>query len=412
MLDINFIENNIDAVKENCRRRRCPVDVEALLALEKERVALMVKHDAVRACLNEMARSFKDVPASEEDRRKVRELKDEIAGLPDAIEQLQRKRDEHLALIPNMLDPRAPVGGDEAAVVLREVGEKPRFSFTPLSHDELGEKLNIIDIKRGVSVARARFYVLKNEAVLLRMALVRMFLSLVEGQGWELVSPPVLVKNRTLFTSGYLPFSKKDNFRIEGDDLSLIGTSEQALVGMHQDEILSSLPILYLGDSMCFRTEAGNYGRDTKGIIRVHQFFKLEQFVFCHPDESEKWHLQCLSNEEKLMQELGIPYRVVLMNSDDMAAPGALKYDTEAWLPSQNRYLEMTSNTNIRDYQCRRGQIRFKIDGKKGFPHTISATGFCDRLIVSLLEIYQQSDGTIQIPEKLRPFMNGLDRIA
>jgi seryl-tRNA synthetase len=216
-----------------------------------------------------------------------------------------------------------------------------------------------------------------------------------------------MAKAKTLFASGYLPFSKKDNFKIENEDLSLIGTSEQALLGIHLDETLTELPRLYAGDSMCFRTEAGSYGRDTAGILRVHQFYKLEQIVYCHPAESEKWHLACLDNEEWIMKELNVPYRVVLTASQDLAAPGRIKYDTEGWLPSQQRYREMTSNTDMGDYQCRRGNIRFKIGGEKGFPHTISATGFADRLIVAILENYQQEDGSVKIPDKLVPYMDG-----
>jgi seryl-tRNA synthetase len=252
---------------------------------------------------------------------------------------------------------------------------------------------------------------LKNEAVRIRYALIQMFTDKLTDQGFELVSPPYLTKDLTLYASGYLPFAQKDNFKIVNEDLSLIGTSEQSLLGIHLDEILVKLPLLYLGDSMCFRTEAGSYGRDTAGILRVHQFYKLEQIVYCHPDESEAWHLKCLENEEWLMQELEIPYQVVLTASQDLAAPGRMKYDTEAWIPSQGKYRETTSNTNMDDYQTRRGNIRFKIGKEKGFPHTISATGFCDRLIIAIMENYQEADGSIVIPQKLVPYMGGLSVI-
>jgi len=175
------------------------------------------------------------------------------------------------------------------------------------------------------------------------------------------------------------------------------------------DETLTKLPVLMLGDSLCFRTEAGAAGRDTTGILRAHQFYKLEQMVLCHPDESEAWHLRCLENEEWLMRELGVHYRVIVCSSADLAAPGRMKYDTEAWLPTQNTFREMTSNTNLGDYQARRGGIKFKVDGSKGYVHTISATGFVDRLLAVILECFQQEDGSVKLPPALVPYMNGVD---
>ena len=311
-----------------------------------------------------------------------------------------------------MLDPRVPVGDEEAYTVLREVGEPPKFDFEPKSHDDLGRALGIVDFDRAVNTAGSRFYSLINQGVIMRMALTRMFLDMVKDQQFTLVSPPYLAKDRTLYIAGYLPFAEKDNFRIEGQELSLIGTSEQSLLGIHADEILTHLPIMYLGDSMCFRTEAGSYGRDVKGMIRVHQFYKLEQLIYAHPDDAERLHLQALDNEEQFMKDLGIPYRVIVCSSADIAAPGAFKYDTEAWIPSQQRYREMTSNTNLTDYQTRRGNIRYKApDGSRIFPYTISATGWCDRLIVAILENHQQEDGSVLIPEKLVPYMGGLTEL-
>ncbi len=410
MLDINFIISNCDEVKANCRKRNCKIDIDNLLQIEKERRKLIYNKDGLRSILNNSSKKGKK--PIEEELNEIQKVKKKELELSNKIKELQTERDNMLALIPNMLDKRVPIGDEENAKVLREVGKIKEFDFHPLSHEVIGEALDIIDIKRAVNVAKTRFYVLKNDAVFLRMALIQLFIDIVRDQGWSLISPPVLAKDQTLYTSGYLPFAQKDNFKIEGDnDLSLIGTSEQALVGMHQNEILNNLPILYLGDSMCFRTEAGNYGRDTKGILRVHQFYKLEQIVFCHPNESEKWHLKCLENEESLLKVLDIPYRVVLMNSGDLATPGAIKYDIEAWLPSQNCYREMTSDTNMKDYQCRRGNIRYKVADEKGYPHTISATGFCDRLIVALIENYQQKDGSIEIPNGLVKYMNGKEVI-
>lgn len=407
MLDIKFIASNADAIKENCKVRGHDVDVDAILQLDGERREIQQQFEAIRQESKSLAKQWKDSAGADERRAQAQALKSREADLTARLKELDDALDERLSWLPNMLDPRVPIGGEEANVVLRVVGEAPAFDFAPRSHDELGEMLDIIDIPRGVNAAKARFYCLKNEGVKLRMALTRMFAAHCEAQGFQLVCPPYLARDRTLYASGYLPFAQKDNYRIEGEDLSLIGTSEQALLGIHMDEVLTELPVLYLGDSMCFRTEAGSYGRDTAGILRVHQFYKLEQIVYCHPGEIEKWHLQCLENEEWLMRELGIPYQVVLLASGETGAPGRIKYDTEAWLPSQGKYRETTSNTDMGDYQSRRGNIRFKIGKEKGFPHTISATGFTDRLIIAILENCQQADGSIRVPEKLVPYMDG-----
>lgn len=412
MLDIKLIIQNPDAIKENCRVRGHAVDVDAIVAMDGERREAQRRYEAVRQESKNLAKQWKQNEGAEERRARAQELKDEEAALAARLRELDDALNEKISWLPNLLDPRVPIGGEEANVVLRTVGDVPAFDFTPKSHEELGAALDLIDIPRGVNTAKARFFCLKNQAVKLRYALIRMFSEHVEPQGFQLVCPPFLARERTLFASGYLPFAAKDNFKIENEDLSLIGTSEQALLGMHLDEVLTELPLLYLGDSMCFRTEAGSYGRDTAGIMRVHQFYKLEQIVYCRPEESEKWHRICLDNEEWLMRELGVPYRVLLMASGDTGAPGHIKYDCEGWFPSQGKYREMTSNTNITDYQTRRGNIRFKIGKDKGHPHTISATGFTDRLIIAILENFQQADGSVRIPDKLVPYMNGQTRIA
>ncbi|ACY16138.1 serine--tRNA ligase [Haliangium ochraceum] len=411
MLDIKFITQNPDAVRETCKTRGYDVDVDAILSADQERREVLRRYEAVRQESKSLAKQWKQAEGADERRARAQQLKAEEAELAGQLRDMEEALSEKISWLPNFLDERVPVGGEEANIVVRSVGEQPTLE-APRSHEELGAGLDLIDIPRGVNAAKARFYCLKNAAVKMRYALIRMFTEHAESQGFQLVCPPFLARNRTLFASGYLPFAAKDNYKLENEDLSLIGTSEQAILGMHLDEMLSELPLLYLGDSMCFRTEAGSYGRDTAGILRVHQFYKLEQLVYCHPDESDKWHQACLENEEWLMQELEVPYQVVLTASGDMGAPGHIKYDTEAWFPSQNKYREMTSNTNITDYQTRRGNIRYKIGKEKGYPHTISATGFSDRLILAILENYQQADGSVRIPEKLVPYMNGQTSIV
>lgn len=411
MLDIQYIVNNLEQVRTNCELRGYEVEVDIILQLYSQRKHLISLVDDIRRRSKSLAKLSQGEIPDEERRLQAKELNKQEANLARQLKKTEEKLQEKLSWLPNMLDPRVPIGGEDENQVIRQVGKIREFNFPPLPHEELGKKLNLIDIPRGVKTAKTRFYCLKNEAVRLRYALIQMFTDKVTEQGFELVSPPYLTKDLTLYASGYLPFAQKDNFKVVDEDLSLIGTSEQSLLGIHLNEILTDLPLLYLGDSMCFRTEAGSYGRDTAGILRVHQFYKLEQIVYCHPDESEAWHLKCLENEEWLMQELEIPYQVVVTASQDLAAPGRMKYDTEAWIPSQGKYRETTSNTNMGDYQTRRGSIRFKIGKEKGFPHTISATGFCDRLIIAILENYQQADGSIVIPQKLVPYMGGLSVI-
>lgn len=412
VLDIALIRNQPDAVAENCRARGYDVDVSEALELDRRRRALLAEYESVRHQSRELAKGWKTSVDPEAHRRRATELKELEARQNQALTELEAELEEALSRLPNMLDPRVPIGGEEANQVLRKVGTPKTFEFAPRAHEEIGRLCDVIDIPRGVNAAKTRFYCLKNEAVRMRYALIQMFLEHASEQGFELVSPPFLARQKTLFASGYLPFNQKDNFAIVDEDLSLIGTSEQALLGMHLDEILPKLPLLYLGDSMCFRTEAGSYGRDTAGILRVHQFFKLEQIVYCHPDEAEKWHLLCLENEEWMMRELGLPYQVVLTASGDLAAPGCIKYDTEVWFPSQDRYREATSNTLLGDYQTRRGKIRYKIGKEKGYPHTISATAFADRLILAIVENNQRADGSVDLPEKLVPFMGGQTHIG
>ncbi|MEG8280621.1 serine--tRNA ligase [Streptomyces sp. AHA2] len=404
MLDLNYVLQHQDEVVRNCADRGYDIDIERIVRLDRERRAAIGRLDETRHNITVLGQQWKNATDKDEHRRRAVALKEERAQREAETEKVEAELREVLSWLPNMLDERVPVGGEEDNRIIRTVGEPPALAFEPRPHEEIGRLTATIDIPHGVNVAGSRFYLLMNEAVQMRYALTDLFAKRARQQGFELVSPPYLARRETLFASGYLPFQSKDNFAV-GEDLTLIGTSEQSLLGMHVGETLDRLPLLYLGDSMCFRTEAGSYGRDTAGILRVHQFYKLEQFVYCRPDESEHYHQLCLDNEEWLMTELGIPYQVVLTGSKDLGAPGRIKYDTEAWLPSQGRYREMTSNTNMGDYQARRGRIRYKIGEEKGFPHTISATGFCDRLILAILENCQQEDGSVRVPELLVPYL-------
>ncbi|HPN84612.1 MAG TPA: serine--tRNA ligase, partial [Victivallales bacterium] len=281
-------------------------------------------------------------------------------------------------------------------------------------HVEIGEKLGIIDIERGAKVAQSGFYYWKGKGAELCSALFYWAQKCLIKKGFSSLFTPCVAKLETLYGTGYLPFFEDQIYKLQNEDLALIGTSEQTLVGYHADEMIpsASLPILYTSFTPCFRTEAGSYGKASRGIFRVHQFHKVEQIVFCLPEESEKYHRICLENEEYFLKELGIPYRVVDVCVGDMGAPGYRKYDVEAWFPGFNGYREVTSNTNLTEFQSRRLNIRYKKDdGEKGFVHTISATAVTDRFIIAILENFQNEDGSVTIPEVLRSF-TGFDKIG
>jgi seryl-tRNA synthetase len=405
MVDIRDVVADKEAVRALCVARGINVDVDRIVELDGLRRSLIGAVDELRRQSKALSSNrSRDASAHEAAKRIRGEERELTARLRDVTTDLAELQD----WLPNRLDDRVPIGGEEATQVVRLVGQPRKYSFEPHPAHIVGQRLGIVEIEGAVRAAQPRFYAFIDHAVNLRHALVQMFTRHVRSQGFRLISPPTLAKSDTLRASGYLPFQVKDNFALRDEALSLIGTSEQAILGMHMGVTLQTLPVAYLGDSMCYRTEAGNYGRDTAGILRAHQFYKLEQFVFCHPDDSEEWFQQCLANEEWLLQELGIPYQVVCTAAGDLGAPAMIKFDTEAWFPSQRKYRELTSNSNLGDFQARRGGISFKIGAEKGVPHTISATAFTDRLILAVLETYQQEDGSVLLPPALEPWFDDL----
>ena len=341
-------------------------------------------------------------------------MKDELSALEEKERELNVKVDEALSWLPNILDPEVPMGKDDADnKEIRKVGTIRDFDFPIKDHQEIAEKLDILDIKRGAKVAQAGFYYWKGKGALLCDALYTWVKAELIKRGFTPMITPCLAKERTLFGTGYLPFFADQTYKLEREDLALIGTSEQTLVGYHADETLEAekLPLFYTAYSPCFRTEAGSYGKASRGIFRVHQFHKVEQIIFCKPEDSVNQHLFALENEEMLLQKLGLPYHVVDVCVGDMGAPGYRKYDIEAWFPGFNGYREVTSNTNLTEFQSRRLNIRYKAkDGSKGYVHTISATAATDRVAICILENYQQADGSVIIPEVLRPY-TGFDKI-
>ena len=411
MLDLKLIRENAEMIKANCQRRGFPIDVDGLLVLDKDYRALDREIEELRARRNRLSKECASDPAA---RDEVKKIKLALNSKETALEALQKKMMTVLTRMPNLLAPDVPDGSDDTGnVEIRKVGTIRDFDFPIKDHQELGEMHDILDIARGAKVAGAGFYYWKGKGAMLAQALYFYVQRFLIERGFVMFMTPCLAKERTLFGTGYLPFFADQTYNLEGEDLALIGTSEQTLVGYHADDVLDGekLPLCYTAFTPCFRTEAGSYGKASRGIFRVHQFHKVEQIVFCKPEDSPKYHEFCLKNEEDLLKALKIPYHVVNVCVGDLGAPGYKKYDIEAWYPTFKTYREVTSNTNLTSFQSRRLNIRYKQGEEKDFVHTISATAATDRLLIAIMENYQQKDGSIEVPEILRP-LAGFDRIG
>ena len=411
MIDIKLIRDNPELVKANCARRKCEVNIDELVVEEREHRELIQKIETLRADRNKLSKECRNNPDA---RVQVKEIKEKLATLEKELERRTHELNTSLFWLPNLLDSAVPDGyEDEDNLELRKEGIIPEFAFKPRDHQELGELLGITDTKRGAKVAQSGFFYWRDKGAQLVNALFFWAQRELINKGFTSFITPCAAKEKTLFGTGYLPFCAAETYAIEGQNLALIGTSEQTLVGYHADETLpvKELPAKYCAFSPCFRTEAGSYGKESRGIFRVHQFHKVEQIIFCMPDDSEKFHIECLENEESLLKSLEIPYRVVDVCVGDMGAPGYRKYDIEAFFAGYDGYREVTSNTNLTDFQSRRLNIRYKDgDGNKGLVHTISATAVTDRVAIAILENNQREDGSVVIPEVLRP-LTGFDVI-
>jgi seryl-tRNA synthetase len=400
VLDIRLIRNDPDGVRKALARRGADTAaaVDRVLELDERWRALTTEAEELRAELNRRSRALKGAPTPEE-REALAELSARGRELSDEVTKLAAQRDAELLSLPNLPASDAP----DTEQVLREVGQA---GATGRDHLELaGER---IDMERAARMSGSRFAYLRGELVLVELALVSYVLQKLIGDGFEPVVPPVLTRERALFGTGFLPDTEQQIYRLADDDLYLIGTSEVALASLHDGEILTAdeLPKRYAGFSTCFRREAGAAGKDTRGIFRVHQFDKVEMFCFVEPDQGPAEHERLLAIEESILAELGIPYRVVAIAVDDLGASAAKKYDCEAWLPGQGRYRELTSCSDTTDYQARRLDIRFRpAEGKPATVHTLNGTAAAvGRTIIALLENGQQDDGSVELPDALRPY--------
>jgi len=414
MLDINYIRENLEKVKKGCEMKGAEVDFEKLLELDDQRRKFLTQLQEIRREKNKLSKLIGGKLGQEREDliSEMKKFSDREEKIEEKYKEIEKEFFEILSQIPNLPLEGVPEGKDENDnVVLKTWGEPKKFTFPVKDHLEIGEKLNILDTKRASKTSGSRFAFLKKEGALLEIALINFVLEMLKKEGFEFVMPPVLIKPELFWGMGYLEKGREDYYFIEKDNLILIGTAEQILGPMHTNEIFKEkdLPKRYLGFSGCFRREAGSWGKDVRGILRVHQFEKLEMFSFCHPQQSEKEHEFFLKIEEKIMQALEIPYRVLKICSGDMAFPTAAQYDIEAWVPSQNRYRETHSTSNCTDFQARRLNIRYRDEKTKKlqFVHTVNGTALAlQRAIVVILENYQQEDGSVKIPKVLNKYLH------
>jgi seryl-tRNA synthetase len=409
VLDLKRIREDPEGVSAALARRDqslAPV-VAQVLAADAQWRATTTSAETLRAEQKSRSEEFGAARARGEDapqlRAQMQELSAQVKQFGEQATAAKQRLDELVGRLPNTPDPTA-AGGPEDEVV-RSVGEPPSFSFTPRDHLELAGPM--IDMDRAARLSGSRFAYLKGDLVMLELALVGWVLAKLREKGFEPVIPPVLVRERALYGTGFLPDTEQQLYSLPEDELYLVGTSEVALASLHDSEILDAerLPLRYAGFSPCFRREAGAAGKDTRGIFRVHQFEKVEMFSFVAPQDSAEEHERILAIEEEILGELGLPYRVVNIAVNDLGNSAAKKYDCEAWLPSQERYRELTSCSNTTDYQARRLDIRMRADKRTQTPHTLNGTAVAvGRTIVALLENGQQEDGSVELPEMLAPF--------
>ena len=409
MLDIKIIRENPDKIQKAAKDKGIDVDLKHILEIDGKYRELSQKVQTLREERNQHSSSIKGKPTDEQ-QKKGKELKESLETEEHALTAVQEELNEWLYKVPNPAKSDVKLGkNDTENDIVKTVGTPPKFDFKALDHLDLGEKLDIIDVKDAAKVSGARFAYLKGDAVLLEFALVQFGFELLIKEGFTPVIPPVLVTKETMKSLGYMENGgDEDMYHLEKDDMYLVATAEHALVPMHKDEVfnVSDLPKRYVGFSTAFRREAGSYGKDTKGIIRVHQFDKLEMVSFVKQGQDDKEHEYLLSLEEKLFQALEIPYQVIKMCTGDLGFPAARKYDIEAWMPGQDKYREVTSVSTVTDFQSRRLNIKYQDDADKKYVNILNGTAFAiGRTIVAILENYQQIDGSIKVPTVLQKYV-------
>ena len=418
MIDPVLLRNDPETIKRSQRARgNDESTVDEAIAADEARRAALGGFEALRAEQNQFGKQVK--AASKDEKPALIARAQQLAAEVKAAEARSREADAAFeavaARIENIVVEGVPAGGEENFVTLREVGDIPQFDFEPRDHLELGEMLDAIDMQRGAKVSGARFYFLKGVGARLELALMSLALDRALAAGFVPLIPPTLVKPEIMQGTGFLGEHADEVYHLPGQDLYLTGTSEVALAGYHADEILdlSGGPLRYAGWSTCYRSEAGSHGKDTRGILRVHQFNKLEMFVYTTPDEAEAEHDRLVGWQEQMLQALGLSYRVIDVAAGDLGSSAARKFDIEAWVPTQDTFRELTSTSNCTTYQSRRLSTRYRGESGKTTPvATLNGTLATTRWIVAILETHQQADGSVRVPDALRPYLGGLEVLA
>ena len=421
MLDIKYIKENSDLVKEAAKNKLIKIDIDRLLDVYENMCAINKELDGLKEERNKLSSSIPNL--SNEEKQKtiayVKELKEKISSLEEKLSPIKAEYTDLMYQVPGVPYEEVPIGEtDEDNVEIKQVGTIPTFDFEIKDHVELAEKLDLIDIPRGVKVAGSRSYYLKNEAVLLEMALCRYVIDKLVKKGFTPMTVPTLVKEAPMYGTSYFPGGRDQAYAITEDDLYLVGTSEVSLVSYNSNETFESvecLPKMYCGYSSCYRREAGTYGKDTRGLYRVHQFTKIEQVIMCEADYDKQYKLHdfLLNNAEEIMQDLKIPYRVVKVCTGDMGTGQVRKHDIEAWMPSRGKYSETHSCSSFADFQARRSGIKYKDEnGETKYCYTLNNTAIASpRILIPLLELNQNEDGSVNIPDVLIPYMGGMTKI-
>jgi len=423
MLDLKFIRENPDKVREAIQNKKEKLDLDIILNLDEQRRKILLEAESLKQKRNEyskiIAQMKKEGKNTDKEIAQMKTVSDKITVLDQNLRDVEQQLEQWLLRVPNVPHPSVPVGQNESAnKLVKEWGEIKKFDFKPLPHWELGQILGILDLERASKISGSGFIVFTGKGALLERALINFMLDLhTQKHGYKEIFPPFLVNRDSMTGTGQLPKLEEDMYQLKNDDYFLIPTAEVPVTNLHRDEILKAegLPIYYTAYTACFRREAGAYGKETKGMIRVHQFDKVELVKIVEPQNSYDELEKLLQNAEEVLQLLGLPYRVRLLCTGDLSFAAAKCYDIEVWAPGVEKYLEVSSNSNFEDFQARRMEIKYKPtpNSKPEFVHTLNGSGVAlPRTVIGILENYQTAKGTVVIPEVLRPYMHGLSELT
>lgn len=422
MLDIKMIRQNTDEIKERLATRGVKAEkIDALLEKDKRRRELLVETEGLKQKRNEVSAEIANAKRNKQDAtdaiKEMREVGAKIKSLDEELEEVEATVKDMASRLPNLPNPTIPVGPDESAnVELRKVGTPREFDFEPKAHWDIGEDLGILDFDRGAKVSGARFVYYKGLGARLERAVYNFMLDEHAKEGYTEMLPPYIVNAQTMYGTGQFPKFKEDVYQVNGEDMTLIPTAEVPLTNYYRDEVIpmEKLPVYFTALTPCFRSEAGSAGRDTRGLIRMHQFNKVEMVKFSKHENSYDELEKMTQNAGNIMEKLGLPYHVITLSTGDMGFSAAMTHDLEVWMPAQNKYREISSCSNCEDFQARRAHIQYRDEnGKLNFVHTLNGSGLAvGRTVAAILENYQNEDGSVTIPEALRPYLGGLEKIT